>query len=128
MLRQIVSRHPINRNNPCIQRRSYVNVFAEFSKSVKRQIKENKEFQQNLKQIESQGNKIADSDAMQRAKIAMEKSKSTTSAAMKTVSTATKHVIDSEIVQKTVGTISDVSDAVGSGVSKVILKNHNLDN
>lgn len=44
---------------PPITIRRNLNVFAEFTKSVKRQIEENKDFQQNVKSIGDETTRIA---------------------------------------------------------------------
>jgi hypothetical protein len=49
------------------QKRS-VNVFAEFSKSIRRQVAENKEFQKNVQMLSDETSRLKESEAMQLAK------------------------------------------------------------
>ena len=98
-----------------------LNLFSVFSESLKRQVKENKEFQQNVKQLEDSNRKLQDSEAMKRAKVAMEKSAKGTGRVVKGVATAVNTALETEAVKKTVETIGNVTEAVGQGINKVEL-------
>ncbi|KAJ3090869.1 protein translocase subunit [Quaeritorhiza haematococci] len=103
-----------------------LNLIAEFVNSIKRQVQENKEFQQNVKLLSDETTRVAESDAMQRARAAMEKSAESTSKVVKSVSHVAGKVaegvektLETPAVKKTVEAVSHVAEKTGETVQKV---------
>ncbi|TPX39148.1 hypothetical protein SeLEV6574_g07409 [Synchytrium endobioticum] len=96
-----------------------VNVFAEFVKSIRKQVEENKEFQKSVKQLSAETSKITDSDMMQAAAKAAQKGAESTSKLAQSVKATAEKVVESESFKKSVESVSNVADKVGETVSKV---------
>jgi len=121
---------PFSRHHPTTillysQSRSF-NFFAEFYKSIKRQVQESKEMQENIKQLSDKTTEIAESDIMKRAKSGLEKGGEVGGKAAGKVQEAAQKVMDtmdqfaeSEVAKKTTKVVKDVSGAVAEGASKV---------
>lgn len=92
MLKQVVSRchHP-----------RHLNLISEFTKSIKRQIKENKEFQQNVNLLSEQSNRLAESDTMLKAKEAMKTSAQSTSQLVQGVGKVVEATLETPVVKAT---------------------------
>ncbi|KAJ3409735.1 protein translocase subunit [Chytridiales sp. JEL 0842] len=97
-------------------------------KSIKRQVDENREFQQNVKQLSEKGVEISESDTMKKAREAMQKSAETTSKVAEGISFAAGKVgegvgkvLESAPVKVTVETAAKVGETV-SKVAEPILE------
>ncbi|KAI8928326.1 hypothetical protein BC831DRAFT_548432 [Entophlyctis helioformis] len=108
--------------NTRLQSRS-VNVFSEFAKSVRRQVEENKDFQQNVKLLSDETTKIAESDAVARTREAMSKTSETTSKVLKTVGEVVDKTLETpavkmtgEVIYKTAETVADISQKVAEPI------------
>jgi import inner membrane translocase subunit TIM44 len=106
--RRVTTLVPLQSNQ---QSRS-VNVFAAFADSVRRQMKERKDFQEGVKQLSATGEELAGSDLVKGAKAAAE----ATGGAVRTVVDGVEKVVNSEAVQKTVEVTSKVVGAVAKPV------------
>ncbi|TPX30296.1 hypothetical protein SmJEL517_g06117 [Synchytrium microbalum] len=103
-----------------------LNVFAEFVKSIRRQIDENKDFQKSVKQLSAETNKITESEMMQAAaKAAAAGAESTSKVVQQVKATAGKvaenvqHVVESESFRKTAEGATYVAGKVGEAASKI---------
>ncbi|KAJ3043039.1 protein translocase subunit [Rhizophlyctis rosea] len=95
------------------------NFFSEFYKSVQRQWKENRELQDNVKQLSAKTNELADSDAVQRAKKAMEATGKGTSKVLEGVGKAVDATLENPVVKKTGEAISYGAEKVAEATQKV---------
>ncbi|KAJ3302417.1 protein translocase subunit [Blyttiomyces sp. JEL0837] len=96
-----------------------VNFFSEFMRSFRRQVEENKEFQQNVKLLSDKTTEIAESDTMKRAKDAMSKGAEGTSKVVQGISAVAGKVgegvgvvLESTPVKKTVEVVGKVGETV----------------
>lgn len=104
-----------------------INLMTEFSKSLKKQMQENKEFQENLKLISNESNRIKESDTMTKAREAMKES----SKLVKDVSKVLENLSESEIVKTSGKVIMETGRKVGqvadpilnTKAAKVVAKN-----
>ncbi|KAI8996054.1 hypothetical protein BC832DRAFT_304744 [Gaertneriomyces semiglobifer] len=110
----LVSRTPLVTPLLLSQRRN-VNFFAEFAKSVKKQVQENKDFQDNVKQLSAATNELAESDAVQRAKKAAEKS----GKVIEKVGEAVDKTLQNPVVQKTGEVLSKTGEKIAEVGEKV---------
>ncbi|KAJ3164078.1 protein translocase subunit, partial [Irineochytrium annulatum] len=101
------------------------NFFSEFAKSFKRQVEENKEFQQNVKLLSDKGVEINESETMRLAREAMTKTGQGTSkivgAVASGVGTGVQMVVESTPVQATVKAAAVVGE-VAQKVAEPIMK------
>lgn len=95
--------------------RRQVNVFAEFSKSVKRQVAENKEFQKNVQMLSDETTRLKESEAMQLAKGAAQ----STSKIAKAVEGAVNATLETPVVKGTGKILYTAGKAVASTGAKV---------
>ncbi|KAK5664897.1 protein translocase subunit [Batrachochytrium dendrobatidis] len=102
----------IPRYSPSYSQARAVNVFSVFSESIKRQIDENKEFQENVKQLGEQSTKIAESDAVTRAREAVTKTSETTSKVMNAVGAVVDKTLDTPVVKMTGQAIAKTVEGV----------------
>jgi import inner membrane translocase subunit TIM44 len=101
-----------------VQRRN-VNLLAVFADSVRRQIRENQNFQQNIKLLGDAGAKIAESDAMKNAKGAVTTTSKVTSAVVGAVGTAVEKTFQSPVVQVTGKAIVESAKVISHVSQKV---------
>lgn len=101
--------------------------FNAFVTSVKRQVSENKEMQQNLKQLGDGANALADSDAIKRAKDLGEKGSGTMSKVVNKVGDTLSDVAENEAVKRTVDVVSkgldtaeELTEAVREALTSLI--------
>ncbi|KAI8823576.1 uncharacterized protein EV422DRAFT_521546 [Fimicolochytrium jonesii] len=100
------------------------NFFTEFYKSFKRQVAENREFQQNVQQLSASTKELAESDAVQRAKDAMDKTSKGTSKVFEKVGETVDKVVENPVVKKTgevLYTAGEKVAEVGQKVAEPIL-------
>ncbi|KAI8815285.1 hypothetical protein BJ742DRAFT_783043 [Cladochytrium replicatum] len=90
-----------------------------FINSIRRQIKENKDLQGKVKQLNAETNQLLESEAMQSAKKAMEKGAEATSRVTAAVGEVVHKVAENPVVKKTAETVVDVSMKVGETMQKV---------
>lgn len=102
------------------QRRTYVNVFSEFSKSVKRQIEENKDLQKDIKQLSNEQQKLNESDAMKNAKSAISATSAATNAAFKAVGRGVDATLNTTVVKATSDAIYYTAKGVADISQKVL--------
>ncbi|KAI9208171.1 uncharacterized protein BJ171DRAFT_490426 [Polychytrium aggregatum] len=96
-----------------------VSFFSAFARSVKRQIEENRDLQQNVKLLSDETNKVADSEAVKRAKEAMAKGSKVVGAVAAGTAQAIHTVAEMPAVKKTTETISYVGEKVADTAQKV---------
>ncbi|KAJ3038326.1 protein translocase subunit [Rhizophlyctis rosea] len=114
-LQQLPSRpSPTLLHNPThLQTRSQsTNFFAEFARSFRRQWQENRDLQDNVKQLSAKTNEMADSEAVQRAKKAMEAGGQGASKVFEKVGEAVDATLENPVVKKT-------GEVLGKGAEKV---------
>lgn len=104
---------------PTLQQARCINVFAEFVNSIRRQIEENKEFQQSVKQLSAETTKITESDMMQAAAKAAQKSAKSTSKLAQQVKSTAEKVVESPSFKKSVESVSHAAEQVSTTVAKV---------
>ncbi|KAH6563645.1 hypothetical protein BASA50_010344 [Batrachochytrium salamandrivorans] len=110
--------------SPATSQTRAINVFSAFSDSIKRQIEENKDFQQNVKQLGEQSTKITESDAVSRAREAVSKTSETTSKVLNAVGTAVDRTLETpaakmagQAISKTVEAVSHVSQKAAEPIA-----------
>ncbi|RKP09087.1 hypothetical protein THASP1DRAFT_14741 [Thamnocephalis sphaerospora] len=81
-------------------------AMTRFVESIREQVKENQEFQQNVKQLQDKSSELAESESMQRAKKAIERAKGEAS-------------VGSEKLRKTMEEVKKGADVVGGKVREV---------
>ena len=97
----------------------HVNVFAEFAKSVRRQIDENKDFQKNVKLLNDKTNELAESEAVARAKKAVSETSKGTSKVVETVSKVVDSTLQTPAAQVTGKVIYKTAEAVANASTKI---------
>ncbi|TPX69446.1 hypothetical protein SpCBS45565_g02463 [Spizellomyces sp. 'palustris'] len=95
------------------------NFFSEFYKSVQRQVKDNRELQQNVQQLSASTKELAESDAVQRAKEAMKSTSESTSKVIEKVGDVVDGVLENPVVKKTGQAIVGAGEKVAEVSSKV---------
>eukprot|EP00842_Homolaphlyctis_polyrhiza_P003691 jgi/Hompol1/4322/HPOL_001576-RA len=99
--------------------RRSVNVFAEFAKSIRRQIDENKDFQKNVKLLSDESSKLAESDAIAKAKQAVSKTTETTTKVLNAVGSVVDKTLETPVVKATGEVIAKTAETVASVSQKV---------
>jgi import inner membrane translocase subunit TIM44 len=115
---------PMSVTQRFVQKR-YLNLFNVFSQSIKRQVAENKELQENVKYLTDESTRLNQTEAMQRAKDAMK----STSKVVQTVGKAASVIGDATftVVDKTAETMEKVAKPVletraGKAISQNVRK------
>ncbi|KAJ3280460.1 protein translocase subunit [Borealophlyctis nickersoniae] len=93
--------------------------FSEFARSIKRQWAENRELQQNVKQLSAETNKLAESDMVQGAKKAMETGAKGTSKVVEKLGDAVDSTLQNPVVKKTGEAIYTAGEKVADVTQKV---------
>ncbi|KAL2915909.1 protein translocase subunit [Polyrhizophydium stewartii] len=124
MLRAARLAHHSPRNPALLAQSRSVNVFSVFTESIKRQVEENKEFQKNVKLLGEQSSKIAESDAVSRAREVASKTSETTSKVLGAVGTVVDKTLETPVVKmtgeaivKTAETVAHVSQKVAEPIA-----------
>ncbi|KAJ1961077.1 protein translocase subunit [Dispira parvispora] len=94
--------------------KSPVSIFVD---SIKRQVKENQEFKENIKLLQDEGSKISESDAVKRARDAFDKANKTTS-----VQSAKIREAAEKLGGSVHGVYKDISETEAAKISKKAVK------
>ncbi|KAJ3270891.1 protein translocase subunit [Terramyces sp. JEL0728] len=114
-------KRPIQRATTAFSRQQtrHINVFAEFAKSVKRQVEENKDFQKDVKMLSAETEKVTESEAMKNAKKAVSATSEATAKVIGAVGTAVEATMNNPVIKATGQAISKTAETVAEVTHKV---------